>query len=879
MSFATRPPKKRALVIAITGVLAGATPLIAKANCQISGTITSNTPEIEWASGNCTVASNVVISNNETATALLAVGTGLGTLTNNGTIAGTRYGFLNAASVGTLINNGRISALTVSAAAIYNNSAIGQLINNGTITSGSEALFNPGSIGTLTNNGLINGSGGYGYTPRAGVRNAGVLSVLDNEAGGTIIGGSSAVINSGQIGTLTNSGTINSTNAAGVGGISGPDRFGIYNATTGNIDTLTNNASGFISGGTAAIGNAGTIGTLTNAGTLSGTSDGLSNTGTLQSMSNSGLISGGQWGIVNAGDIVTLTNTGSITGATGGIDNTGTIGALINAGAIATAGADMTIGSGTVVSGSALTVTNTGIIGTAIDAGIYNDVAIAGIANSGTITAGGLSITGNGTVGAQYAAALYNDAGGTIGTLTNAGVIGGALPNFGIESSGSIGALTNSGSILGYREAILNAGSIGTLTNQSGGTIALASVGAQGSDIVNTGTIDVLSNSGVIGNGTTELYGVDNAAGGTLTQLNNEQGGTIYGYYTAIENAGTLGTLSNSGTIIGWTAAVDNKGTIGQLANTGAIRAILGGGSSGVGVNNNASGNIGTLTNNGLIYGSKSGVYNDGTIGTLSNTGTITGALYGIKNDTTGTITQLSNSGTISGAQFGIGNVGTIDNLLNSGEISSAGTAIGIANAGRIGLLNNAGVIAGNIVNQSTNDLSISGGTGSIFGTLTGFGNTVGTITNTTSNVVFVSGNQLLNDNVNVGSNAVNNTGATLQVNHVVAITGNYAQDANATLLVGVSDGAAASGSLTTDAGYGRLVVSGSATVASGSNVTLQKLNAYGFAAGQRFVVIDANTTGTNYNANQLVYSIAGGRVGSRSAAQPSQTVRRATWC
>src|ERR1700754_141394 len=221
MSLATRQPKKRAVAAALTGVIAGAAPLVAKANCGVTGTISNNSPEIGWSSGDCTIAPNVTLSNFATSTALLAVGTGLGTLTNNGTIAGTRYGFLNAATIATVINNGRILARTVSAVALYNNALIGRLTNTGTISSGSTGLFNPGSIGTLTNTGLINGSGGFGYTFFNGIRNTGTITVLDNEAGGLITGGSSGINNSvnGRIGTLINSGTIPASN--------GPDRFGI----------------------------------------------------------------------------------------------------------------------------------------------------------------------------------------------------------------------------------------------------------------------------------------------------------------------------------------------------------------------------------------------------------------------------------------------------------------------------------------------------------------------------------------------------------------------------------------------------------------------------------------------------------------------------
>ncbi len=71
-------------------------------------------------------------------------------------------------------------------------------------------------------------------------------------------------------------------------------------------------------------------------------------------------------------------------------------------------------------------------------------------------------------------------------------------------------------------------------------------------------------------------------------------------------------------------------------------------------------------------------------------------------------------------------------------------------------------------------------------------------------------------------------------------------QAAGATLLSGVTSGTS----------YGQLVVSGNATVPSGASVGLTSLG-YAFAAGQRYIVIDAAGTGT-YNEGSLHYSAAG---------------------
>ncbi|APD13636.1 hypothetical protein RO07_03950 [Pandoraea pulmonicola] len=272
---------------------------------------------------------------------------------------------------------------------------------------------------------------------------------------------------------------------------------------------------------------------------------------------------------------------------------------------------------------------------------------------------------------------------------------------------------------------------------------------------------------------------------------------------------------------------------------------------------------VGTLNNarSGTITGGITGVAISGYVGTLTNSGNISGTISsGITND--GTIGTLNNSGNITGGAAGIGNSGTIGTLINSGTISgSAMYAIG--NEGTLGVIANSGVIAGNIANLTSQNLTINGDTsGAVgaFGTLTGYTDGaiggIGKITNIDANVVFGAGNLVLNDSINVGAHAVNNTGATLKVNAPMTITGNYNQGAAATLLIGVSAGASAKG-LMADTGYGRLVVSGSALISPGATVALSS-QSYAFAPGQRFVVVDAASAGTNYNEGTLTYSIRG---------------------
>lgn len=545
--------------------------------------------------------------------------------------------------------------------------------------------------------------------------------------------------------------------------------------------------------------------------------DGVSASGaSLGTLTNSGTIAAaGGMGVVNSGTMAALTNEG--TGRIGtviGIGNVGSIGTLSNEGTIQ--GSAEGIDNNNVgVPGYIGVLNNSGLISATawLGVGIYDSGRIGTLTNSGTIASASWGIRVDG---------------GRIDTLDNSGsIVGSGI--YGIESdAGTIGTLRNSGTIRGFQNGILNLGTIGSLINS--GVIGDARSGG----MVNLGGIGTISNSGTI-------WGMGNApgwAGSASTLTTPGPHGTIdavinSGLITLLGNNGFIGAVRNSGTIAG----VNSDGQIGVLDNSGTITAAPGAQQPGVynvGHSNSTTlGTIGTLTNSGVIS-AVDGIFNAGIVGALTNTGTISGTTTGIFNS--GSIGTLTNSGAISGAVYAIHN-------------SSTGT---------LGPIANIGAIEGNILNESARDVTITGGSGSVFGTLTGHGGTSGTIISTASNVVFAAGNVLLDDDVDVGSNTVANTASTLRINRAVSIAGNYSQGAAATLLVGVGSGAVTSGAPSTDAGYGRLVVSGSATVAPGSSITLQKTGSYGFAAGQRYVVIDAAASGTNYNAGALNYSIAG---------------------
>ncbi|WP_455815736.1 hypothetical protein, partial [Pseudomonas graminis] len=325
-----------------------------------------------------------------------------------------------------------------------------------------------------------------------------------------------------------------------------------------------------------------------------------------------------------------------------------------------------------------------------------------------------------------------------------------------------------------------------------------------------------------------------------------------------VDNNGILSTQN-------YGSALVNQGTIELLRNgqTGEIvMASSGTLSSGSAIENDIGATISELNNSGLI---DSGI-NMGFSPSSPQT------RYGIAND--GTITTLNNyaDGTISGFTAAIVNTGTLTTLNNDGIIKKIedeffGTTNGdaIANYGVLGAINNSGTIIGNITNGTSNELVINGGEnrrGSLIGnnpisngaTSSLISTPVGTINSTGADVRFQKGQLLLNDNVMLGGNHTLINKADVLVNQNLIVDGNYHQTANAILNIGVADGSAIATGSTLDVGYGRLNVTGTALVDSGSTIRLVNNGNYGFAYGQRYLVINAASAGTEYNEQTLHY-------------------------
>ncbi|NUW58997.1 autotransporter family protein [Cronobacter muytjensii] len=496
----------------------------------------------------------------------------------------------------------------------------------------------------------------------------------------------------------------------------------------------------------------------------------------------------------------------------------------------------------------------------------------------------------NGELGNISLHALQNQ--GTISTINNTGSIKvtGDSGNYSssainLTSTSHVGTLTNSGTIAGpqsttyysntdytnFGGGITNSGAIGTLNNLSAGVIS----GQTG--VNNSGTIDLLENAGVINS--------------IISNTN--------GYYYnsgAIYNSGTINTLHNTGTIASTNNNTSHYNDSAIFNNsTGVIKSLINDGklsSAYFGVYN--VGQIEKLVNNGDITGSVVGVFNRNytntvvSAGTIINNGTISGnyGVYTSNYNTQAAATSLINNGTITGNYYGIyidGSNGAKSAIINNGTITS-NNAIYIRGTTESTLtITNSGIIEGNITSNNGAALEFIGGTDKQ-GVLTGARivsddetvsgtNGIGTIASN-GDVIFRSGAMLLNDNINIATLKTNslsgdessatpgtviNDAAQLQVNAPIAISGNYHQNAGATLILGVSNTASASGDIAQDTGYGRLNVTGAATVDQGSTVSLARTgNTYKFAPGQRYVVINANSNGTNYNADKLTYKAVG---------------------
>lgn len=356
--------------------------------------------------------------------------------------------------------------------------------------------------------------------------------------------------------TNTSTGTITVNTGANVVNVVGQPASFINNSGLIQFHTV---------GGGAAINvvSAGSVGTITNAGTISvtpGSGNAIDIAGSVSSLVNSGLITASSGDAVTvSGTLGSLVNQGVISApgllAAAVRNSGGVIGSISNSGTMSADGRSGGVIANT--SGSIGSISNTGLIHAtgAISTGIGNGGTIGSISNAGTILANsGTGISNQGTI---------------TGGITNAasGLISGAIAID--NAAGAKLTINNAGQMVGA----VNLGAHGDTLNITGGSINGAIVGQTGSgDTVNFNVAAPYTTGGAIQNVDTlsvnaGLVNVDNpVSGATLFAI--QQGATAaLGASVATAqfiNSGLLNVGTNTATITG----NYTQGATGQLGFT-----------------------------------------------------------------------------------------------------------------------------------------------------------------------------------------------------------------------------------------------------------------------------------------------------------------------
>ncbi|BEI35272.1 hypothetical protein PHIN6_07900 [Polynucleobacter sp. HIN6] len=793
-----------------------------------------------------------------------------GNIENSGSIYGAWYGGIridDSTIAGSIINSvsGQIVGGYTAGLMVYRSSIAVDIVNRGTIIGvpdyyGTSGLtVNQSSIGgSIVNSGLISGV-------QNGINIAGSYlgGNISNQAGGTITGGQFGIYGSGSsviTGGITNSGAISSSIVSNQGTITSP-LIGLSAGIAINESTINNgifNTAGGLISGNATLNVVGSIdapiiglgagivinnNSFVNGGIQNDAGSTISGYGTL---SLSGSVSGGL--AINALGVGILVNSASTVSS--GIHNAG----LISGGG--TASGDIGF----------LPLLGTGILvanNSQVDGGISN-------ASSGTIQGEMFGVAVRGTISPSMSGptGFFSGLSRINGGITNAGLIVGSIAgmalvgaeiNEGIQNSGTIlgggaglfalpnttinAGITNSGLIasmlfgdgIALNGAILNGG----ITNQAGGSIG----GSGGIGIYQSQVFDGINNAGTI---TGSGYGV-NVSNSTITgEIINT--GRIEG----INNSGislndlTLlaGGITNqaSGTIIGGQYGIYVGGGTGSttitggITNSGLIASML----FGDGIALNGAILNGGITNQagGSIGGSGGiGIYQSQVFDGINNAGTITGSGYGV-NVSNSTITgEIINTGRIEG----INNSGISLNdltLLAGGITNQAsGTIIG----GQYGIFVDANsTLTGGITNAGF----ISGGTKSIY---IGPGASVDRIVIAGSDTasfsgdvyapntpVTVAGSQTYTLDTNFATPNFSNEGTlNLRATGRPTITGNLTLASSGTLSVTV----------TGQSNYSQVTVTGNATIAGALKVNAASVASGALTAGSTLAGVISATS------------------------------------
>ncbi len=733
-----------------TGAIAGASTINASGVVTLSGasplTLSNGTPNITLASTGVNGTLTIKDAEGSPNTLLSLVDNGtVGTLTvdtinaltnlqiNGVNVDFSNYALLNAANVFTAQQTISTGGLLIQAGGAditggINNNA-GGITNAGSIA-GATSITASGTIQGGTLNGTtaiqlngtnINTTGTLSNVAYKGQNNnfstaqtiGGLLTV---SSGGITVSAGGANISGG---INNNSGGI--TNTGAIAGASTIDASGTVTLTSASPLTLTNAAStltvgtaGVDSALTFADGDANTLMTLTDAGTvgnlsvtgsvnattslqIGGTS--INTTGTLSNVAYKGqnnnftaaqsiagllTVSSGGASITgglnnNTGNI---TNAGSIAGATT-INASGTV-TLSNASPLILSASTENITLATAGTNGVLTIKDAegspNTLLTLTDNGTNGTLSVATINASTALQVGGADINTTGTLtNVAYKGQNNNfSVGQTIGGLLTVSTGGLTVSAGGANITGGInnqtGGITNAGAISGA--TTIGASGLATLSSATPLTLSNVSPIITLATVGNNGTLTI---NDAEGSPNTLLTLVDNGTDGTLTTGSVNATSALQVGGTNINTTGTLTNVAYKGQNNNFTTAQ----TIGGLltVSTGGLTVSAGGANITGGIDNNTGG----ITNAGTISGA-TGITSSGSIvltglgtsGTLSNQICIDGSNNLYKCGGLQTSYDLGNTITTTTARniaFTLaGSLGTPTSF----TITNAGTATGI---------------------------------------------------------------------------------------------------------------------------------------------------------------------------------------------------------
>ncbi|EPY1732809.1 autotransporter domain-containing protein, partial [Campylobacter upsaliensis] len=530
-------------------------------------------------------------------------GTQVNNITNNGHIntkgTGISINDRSSAETITIGANGSITSANGNAIYVGNGSRVNHIDIQGA-TTGSGGIINRGTIGVQTT------------TQPNGIKVTGSITSNNNRAT-----------------AIENIGTIN-------GGIDVEGTLtGGKNATHWNFYTAIQNyktINGGIKVGKDAVLNGGIINVQTNFGPASITGN-VEVAGTISMAGGRGsAINNGYQGTID-GDII-VKDTAKITGniwnqnqVTGKIEVSGYVdGRIVNRKNNSGTGQ---IGKGIVISGGTITqdITNEGRVAENIQITNNGNVQGNGIINSGTVGQN-ISIQGSNVANIQNTGTVTQKIELTQNSTIQNGITNtNTINGIDIANSNIGGNIVNSGQNA-------NTGNISiTGTSDVKGSI----VNQNGATFNNQITLDQNSKLGGISNnanstmsGQLDLKGevgaINNAGkfDSTLTlsnkvgEINNAEGGTISNDIT-IQANGSVGAINNAGTM----QSITNNGTLSNITNSGTMKDITNNATTGTLTLTNSGGTIDKVTNG---TGATATIRNQGKItnGIINNGGTLT---------------------------------------------------------------------------------------------------------------------------------------------------------------------------------------------------------------------------------------------------------------